>query len=893
LVVSSKPDTTYMKEPKKLPFVPGKPEKEVDSELRFHLETRIQANIAAGMSPEQARQAAMERFGDVAGVREECARLLAEERKTDARREWFEDLKQDLVFAARAALRAPVFTALAVVTLALGIGANAAVFGVVKSVLLNSLPYVDADRLMRVRSPIKALGDERGSLSAGTISDLRERQKSFTSFGAWLSERDMIHDTGDQPQIVKARWVEPSLFTTLGVRPILGSMFTDADGMRDTAYNVMIPWHTWQQVFGGAGDVVGKTVRLNNITRTVVGVLPRGFVMPEDGADYYMPMNIAPYMRDPIAVRGSHNFGMVGRLKPGVTPEAAAAELNTIGDELEKLYPKDNLGIGLMGRPLRDAMVGDTRKPLLVLLASAGLVLLITCANLAGALLSRTLSRRKEFAVRVALGAGRGRIVRQLLTESVLLAAAGAIAGVALATTLLGALRGLSLRAIPNYADLSLDGGAVLFTFGLALVTGIAFGLGPALSVGRANVQGTLRDETRGSTESVRSRRMRGMLVAGQIALCVSLLAAAGLLARSLWTIVNAPMGFDSERMLTFTVPLPGRYNASGPRLAFKQDFEERLRALPGVTGVAIAGGMPTRIGNSNGIFLRSRPWEANEPVPFITTSRVNDDFFRTMGIPLLAGRTFNSSDLATGSPVMVITDAFAKKYFPNGDALGQQVQWGPPNPDVPWTTIVGITGNVRNSPLALAPEPMMFFSQRQQPFGEAFGVRVDGDPTALSASIRATLKAIDPGLPMHQVKTMDDLVAEGFAAQKLPVMLMAAFGLLALLLASVGVYAMFTSMAAAREREFSVRIALGASRRSVAALVLRQGGVWMAVGLGIGAGGIFAAARLVSSQLHGVPAFDPLTIGAAVLILLACAGIALMVPVRRATQADPITVLR
>jgi putative ABC transport system permease protein len=882
-----------MKEPRKIPFVPGKPEKEVDSELRFHLEARIQANIAAGMSPEQARKAAMERFGDVDGVRDECARLLADERKTHARREWFADLGQDMRFAARAALRAPVFTALAVVTLAFGIGANAAVFGVVKSVLLNSLPYADADRLMRIRSPIKALGEDRGALSAGTISDLRERQKSFSSFGAWLSENNMIYDPGDQPQIVTARWVEPSLFTTLGVRPFLGSRFTDEDGLRDTAYSVMIPWHTWQQAFGGAGDVVGKTVRLNNIARTVVGVLPRGFVMPEEGADYYMPLNIAPFMSNPISVRGSHNFGMVGRLKPGVTPEAANAELNAIGDELEKLYAKDNLGIGLMARPLRDAIVGNTKTPLLVLLASAGLVLLITCANLAGALLSRTISRRKEFAVRVALGAGRGRLVRQLLTESTLLSVAGAVAGVALAMALLGALRGLSLQAIPNYADLSLDGGAILVTFLLALLTGVAFGLGPALSIGRADPQGTLRDETRGSTESVRSRRLRGMLVAGQIALCVSLLAAAGLLARSLWTIVNAPMGFETDRMLTFTVPLPGRYNPPATRLAFKQDLEQRLNALPGVTGVAIGGGMPTKIGNSNGIFLQSRPWEANEPVPFITTSRVNDDYFKTLEIPLLAGRTFNSSDIVTGTPAMVITDAFAKKYFPNGDAIGQQVRWGPPNPDQPWTTVIGVVGNVRNNPLALSPEPVMFFSQRQQPFGESYGIRTTGDPNALVGSIRATLKSIDPGLPMHQVTTLEDLVAEGFAAQKLPVMLMGAFGLLALLLASVGVYAMFTSMAAAREREFSVRIALGASRKSVAALVLRQGGLWMVVGLAIGAGGIYAAARLVSTQLHGVQAFDPMTIAAAVVVLLACAGAALMVPVRRATRADPITVLR
>jgi putative ABC transport system permease protein len=655
----------------------------------------------------------------------------------------------------------------------------------------------------------------------------------------------------------------------------------------------MIPWTTWQRLLGGAQDVVGKSVRVNNINRTIVGVLPKGFVMPEEGADFYMPLNLSLYMRDPISVRGSHNFGMVGRLRPGVSPEAANRELNRIGDELEKLYAKDNLGIGLMSRPLRDDIVGDTKTPLLVLLASAGLVLLITCANLAGALLSRAISRRKEFAVRVALGAGRGRLVRQLLTESALLAVAGATAGIVLAMALLGGLRGLSLDAIPSYANLTLDGGAIVLTFVLALLTALAFGLGPALSIGRADPQMTLRDETRGSTESVRSRQLRGLLVAGQIALCVSLLTAAGLLARSLWTITNAPLGFKTDHMLTFNVPLPGRYNDPTARLAFKQDFEQRLRAIPGVKAIAITSDMPTKIGNSNGIFLQSRPWAPNEPVPFITTSRVNDEAFNTLGIPLLAGRTFNKFDVATAVPVMVVTEAFAKKYFPKGDAVGQQVRYGPPNPNQPWTTIIGVVGNVRNKPLMLSPEPIMFFSQRQEPFGETFGIRTTGDPTAITPSVRAALKAVDPGLPMNQVKTMEQLVAEGFAARKLPVMLLSAFGVLALLLASVGVYAMFASMAAAREREFGVRIALGASRASVAGLVLKQGGRWMLTGLVVGAAGVFVTARLVSSQLTGVPPFDPLTIGSAVLVLLMCAGVALMMPVRRATRVDPISVLR
>jgi predicted permease len=883
-------------EPKKVPFVPTRADKEVDSELRFHIEERIKANIAAGMAPEQARQAAIAKFGDIAEVREECARLLSEERRVQSRRDWIEDLRQDLRFAGRSALRAPVFSTLAILTLALGIGANAAVFGVVKSVLLNSLPYAAAGNLTRIYSPIRSFDDMHGSLSAGTISDIRERTKTLGEMGAWLPERDMIYSGGDMPQIVKARWVEPSLFSTLGVKPILGSVFTDADGLRDTSFAIMIPWTTWQSVFAGTNDVVGKSVRINNINRTVVGVLPKTFVMPEGKADYFMPLNMSLWMTDPVGVRGSHNFGMVARLKPGATQAQADRELRSIGSELEKLYAKDNFGIGLMGMPLRDAMVGDTKTPLLVLLASAALVLLITCANLAGALLSRTISRRKEFAVRVALGAGRGRLVRQLLTESILLSTAGAVAGVLLAVALLGMLRGLALTVIPNYADLSLDGGALGVTFLLALLTGVAFGIGPALSVGKADPQGTLRDESRGSTESVRSRRMRGVLVAGQIALCVSLLAAAGLLARSLWQMTNSPMGFSSENLLTFTVQLPNARYGPGheaERVAFHDQFEQRLAALPGVKSVASMSSVPTQIQNSNGIFIQSRPWTANEPVPFVTTDRVSENFFRTMGIPLLRGRSFTSTDGDRKNPVMMVTEAFVKKYFPGGDAVGQRIQWGPPNPSVPWTTIIGVVGNVKNNPLALAPEPMMFFPIREQPFGETFAVKTSGDPEALVNTVRATLKSYDPTLPLYEVRTMAQVLSDGFAARRLPVLLMSAFGVLALLLASVGVYAMFTSMAAAREREFGVRIALGGSRGSVAGLVLRQGGVWMLIGLGVGAAGIFLAARLVRSQLYGVPAFDPFTIVGAVLVLLVCAGIALLVPVRRATRVDPISVLR
>ncbi|HEY7396638.1 MAG TPA: ABC transporter permease [Gemmatimonadaceae bacterium] len=874
-------------------FMPKKPAAEVDIELQFHLEQRIQANVARGMSPEAARLAALERFGNVDDVRDECTQMLAEDRRAEARRNWLDDLRLDAHFALRSALRAPLFSALAVATLALGIGANAAVFGTVKSVLLDALPYGNADRLMRIYSPFGTGDRARGALSAGTVSDIRERQHSFESLAAFFPSRDGIY-LGDQPQIVKTMFIEPGLLHTLGVSPLRGAGFRDEDANHDTTTVVMISSGAWQRLFGGKDDAVGKMVRLNGIARTIVGIMPRGFVPPQEDADFFQPLAMAPLMRNPVNVRGSHNAGFVGLLKPGVSAEMADRELHGIGLEIEQLFAKDNRGFGLTGVPLRDDMVGDTRTPLIILLASAALVLLIMCANLAGALLSRTISRRKEFAVRVALGAGRGRLVRQLLTESILLSTAGGVAGLLLAMLGLRLLRGLALTSLPTYAGLHLDAGAIIVTSIVALATGLAFGAGPAISVGRADPQGTLRDESRSTSESRRTRRARSVLVAAQIALCVSLLAAAGLLGRSLWTITMAPLGFDTERLLTFSLQLPNaKYPTVDARVRLHDQLEEIIRALPGVSHVAFTSAFPTKVTNTNGLFIEMSPWGADEPVPFIATVRVTDDYFRTLSIPLLKGRDFSTIDRDGAPPVLIINEAMARKYWPKGDAVGARVHVGPPDPSAPWITIVGIVSNMRNDPTRLTPEPMMFFPQRQQPFGDNVIIRTAGDPTAITASVRRTIAAIDPTLPMYNVATLDDVVSTTFAPRRLPVVLMTAFGGLALLLASVGVYAMFATMAAAREREIGVRIALGATRRGIASLILLQGGTWMLAGLAVGGVGVVFVGRFLRTQLFGVPELDPLAIGAAVIVLVVCAGLALTVPIRRATRVDPIMVLR
>ncbi len=586
---------------------------------------------------------------------------------------------------------------------------------------------------------------------------------------------------------------------------------------------------------------------------------------------------------------------MIGRLVPGATVEEAERELAGIVADMAREHPADAFNLTVVALPLRADLAGDTRTPLLVLMASAGLVLLITCANLAGALLSRTLSRRKEFAVRSALGAGQSRLVRQLLTESTLLALAGGAAGLLLAALGLAVLRGLALPALPPYAELSLDGGAVVITMLVTLVTGLAFGVAPALSAARSDPQGALRDEARGASEGRRSRRLRGALVAGQIALSISLLAGAGLLARSLWAMTTAPLGFAPEGLLTVQLQLPWRVYDSEEKVArFFDQLEERLRALPGVTAVASASEPPRPIMNNNGLAIEGVTWPAGKGQPFIVCASVSADYFRTLAIPLLRGRNFQPADRLGGPPVAVISESMARRYWPAGGELGAHVRLGPEHRGA-----VGRGGRRRGRrqerPRAAAAGAHGLLLDEPGPLGQPRADAAHGGRAARPGPRRGARAGGARPAPSRSSAPcpLPTMLAEGLAGRRLPVVLMTAFGALALLLASVGVYAMFASMVAAREREFGIRVALGSSRRAIAGLVLRQGGGWMAAGLAAGALGVVAVARLLRNLLYGVAPFDPVALGAAALALLACATIALLLPVRRATRVDPITVLR
>jgi predicted permease len=868
------------------------PHVDVDAELSFHLEERIREYVARGMDPEAARAAALARFGDLPRVRDECTELLEGDRRAEARRDWLDDLRQDVRYGVRAALRAPLFSLLAVATLALGIGANAAVFRVVKSVLLDALPYADADRLVRIYARFEASEMDRSSISPGATADIAERLRAFAGVAAFnFGTFDVAYVDETGARVLTGASVAGGFFPTLGVRAALGRTLVEADGAAPVG---MLSDAAWRREFGGDPAVIGRSIRVERQPIQIVGVLPPGYVGPMGDADIVFPFDLQHALRGPAAGRDQHYLGVVGRLRRGASAASAQRELDRLGTELAREHPQTDRGRSFVVVPLRESMAGETRTPLLVLMASAGLVLLITCANLAGALLSRTISRRKELAVRVAMGAGRGRLVRQLLTESLVLSVAGGAAGVALAAAGLAVLRGVAARALPPYAELSLDAGALLVTGLLALGTGLAFGLAPALTVRRSNVQGTLRDETRGTSESQRTRTLRGMLVAGQIALCVSLLAGAGLLVRSLWAMAEAPLGFEPNGVLTARVQLPGSaYRTPQARDVLFAQLEERLAALPGVRAVAHVTQIPSPTMSRNALSIDGVTLGGDGPT-FIPYMSVSDDYFALMGIPLRRGRTFGPQDAPDAPPAIVVSESMARRYWPTGGAIGARLRISPHTAER-WGVIVGIVRDVRVDPALPVPGPMAYATNRQDDSwnGRDFLVRTAGDPLAVVPAARRVLATLDPSLPLRDPTTLRAIVDERLAGRRLPVMLMTAFGALALLLASVGVYAMFANMAAAREREFGVRVALGSSRRAIAGQVLRQGAVWMGAGLAFGALGVVLVSRSLRDLLYGVAPFDPVALGIAVLSLVACGTVALLVPVRRATRVDPISVLR
>jgi putative ABC transport system permease protein len=858
-------------------------EEDLSDELKATFDLLLEEKLAAGMSPGEARRRARLELGSEEALKD-GVRDVRQGASLDL-------LLQDTRYAFRQFRRSRGFALVAIVTLAFGIGANAAIFGVLKSLFLDALPYRDADRLVRVyQRPIDGTSGRPG-WRAEVADRIRASQSSLDLLAAFDSPRDAAYGADGGTQIVRIQWVEPLLFRTLGVEAALGRTLNDddravghvpANGAErgpDTARSVMITHDAWRRLFGEDPGVLGREVRVNGLPRSIIGVLPRGFAGPAGPVDFYLGFDLKPA----IGV-GAGWLGLVGRLKPGVSAETARRDFEAIALAGAARSAPSAVAEAVL---LRDAMVGATRTPLLVLLASAGLVLLIACTNLAGVLLSRSLSRRRELAVRVAMGAGRGRIIRQLLTESVWLALLGGVAGLVIAQVSLLMIRSLAAPMLPPFVALSLDPAVIAIAALVALTAGIGLGVVPAVGVSRADPQSALRDDARASTEGRRSRQTRGVLMAAQISVCAALLSGAGLLGRSLWAMATRPLGFDSSGVLAATVNLlPKDYPTLASRSRFHQQWLDRVRTLPGVEGVAIANKVPTVNPRRDPLRKGSDPDTASRSVVYAS---VSDGYFEALRIPILEGRTFEASEREGAPLAVVISESLRRREWPVGGAIGAPVRLGGQ-----MGTVVGIVGDVRNDLGRTDSEPQAYMSHRQESTGRmCLLLRTKGDPLSYIKPVQRELAALDPTIPITRAGALSTMVGEVLAARQLTAILVSAFGVLALGLASIGVYSMFASMAAARRREFGVRLALGSRPGAIAALILRQGAFWMAVGLAGGVLGIGVVVNVLRGWLFGVAPFDPIALGGSMCALLVCAALALLIPVRRAVGVDPITVLR
>lgn len=875
-------------------------EREVDEELEFHLEMRVREHVSRGMSPEEARRAALAAFGDIDELR---SRMRDQGRRREMRKRitaWLEQLRQDVAFAVRQLSRSPGFATVAVVTLAVGIGANTAVFSVVDGVLLRPLPYQEPDRLLAVWTrylPSTGLDIPEFPISAPEVLDYREQSEAVDVAYYYEAQRTLDDGSGD-PTRVGTAYVGPRLFSLLGVRPALGRDFSAAEHDPAAGPTVVLTHDAWRERFGEDPGILGRRIELNGTSAPVVGVLPEDFVFPDRSAQLFVPLRLEE--ADPGG-RGAHWLSAVARLRGETTLEQARAELETITAGWYREWEHHAAGHFLVLKPLRDEILGDTDSRLWLAFAAVGLVLLIACVNVANLLLTRAERRQRELALRTALGAGRGRLARQLLTESLVLAGAGAALGVVLAWWGTGAVLGIDPTAIPRAEGVALDGRVLLFAAGLATATAVLFGLVPALRADVSAPVETLAGEGR-STSGIGRLRLRRTLVAAEVALSVVVVLAAGLVVRSFRTLSAVETGVETERLLTFQLSLPSASHPSDEQVpVFYASLLERLEALPGVERASVTSALPLTEDFGRWDFLVEGRPPPGDAVPAHNASPVWVDggYFETMEMPVLRGRGLTPADDATGPFVAVVNEAAARRYWPGSDPLGERItfQFGD---DPVWLTIVGVVADARAERLDEDPRPQIYATHTQlnAHMGSVartltVALRTSGDPGGLLPAVRRVVGEMDPGLPLARVRTMEAVHREAVARPRLTTHLLAAFGLMALFLATVGIYGVVSYSVTRRTREIGVRVALGASRGSVVRLMLREG-VWPAVpGLMVGVAAAFLLGGRVEDLLFGISATDPATFIGLPLLLLGVAALASWIPARRATRIAPSEALR
>lgn len=810
----------------------------------------------------------------------------------------------DLRFAIRQLFKNPSFTIIAGIALALGIGANTAIFSVVNAVLLRPLPYPEPDKLIVLRERTNVF--PQGSVSYPNFLDWREAQRSFTDIG--LVRRDNYNLStpkgGTEPGQVGGARVTWNFVSIMGLKPVLGRDFAEADDRVGSAKTVLITERLWQRRFGGAPSVIGQQLIVDTVPREIVGVVPSSLGYPRN-TEVLLPL--AELRKEQYMLRRDNHpgFSAIGRLKPRVTLQQANADLDNIARELERKYPDSNTTRRVTTEPLLEAAVGDYRHALNLLLAAVSCVLLIACANVANLQLARALARSKELAVRAALGASRWRLARQLLTESSVLALAGGALGVILAIWSLDAIVALSPARVPRFHETRIDLHALAFTAAVALGSGLLVGVWPAWRISRTASLTNALHETgmRGGSDGAGRQRARAVLVVAQVALAVVLLAGAGLTLKSFWRAQGEPLGFEPRGILTMTIGLPeARYDKPDKVAAFNAQLLDRVRSLPGVASAAIGANVPfddTEWDSSFHLTGTPEPKHGQEPSAEINV--VSPDYFRVMGMPILRGRAFGPEDIAGRPRSIIIDETLAKRYFPNVDPIGQHIddnQTNEKNP--PPATIVGVVQRTRNEApgednVEKLKFPQIHFCAAQFPQeGNTLVMKVSSDdPLALANAIKKEVQALDPDQPVAAISTMEQNIGASLVARRLTMTLLAAFAGLALLLASVGLYGVMALSVAQRTRELGIRMALGAARWDVFRLILGQGVALISLGIGAGLLGAIAVSRALSSLLYGVGALDVTALAIAITSLAFVALLACWLPARRATLVDPIEALR
>jgi len=811
-----------------------------------------------------------------------------------------ETLWQDLRHGARSLVRQPTFTIVAVIALALGIGANTAIFSVVHAVLLRSLPYRDADRLVSVWENNRKRGNDQNVINMGNFFDWKEQNRVFEDMAAFFDTTASLKSGGD-PEEIPAQIATASLFSILGVNPILGRTFTADDGKPGQPRVVALSFGLWQRRFGGDPQIIGRKLILNMFSSTeatVIAVMPADFnwhvkagSMTRKSAEMWAPWQVGEQTR----LRQGRYAMAVARLKSGVTYEQSQAEMNAIGGRLERQYNEFNANWGVNVVPLRKQFTGEIRLALLVLLGAVGMVLLIACANVANLLLVRAAGRQREVAVRTALGAGRGRVIRQLLTESLLLACLGGLVALALAWWGIDLLVSLAPPDLVNLSQVKINVAVLGFTLGISALTGVIFGLAPAFGATRLNLHESLKEGGKNIGGGMRSHRLRNSLVILEVALALVLLVCAGLLIRSFARLQSVDPGFNARNVLTMRVSLPGRkYDNDQKLINFYRQAVAQMQSLPGVESVGVVSFLPFAAPHAGtGVAIEGRPKLA--PGQGLNTGVMVSDlnYFRTMRIPLKRGRLFTDQEAAEMRHVVVINEEFARKNFPGEDPLGKRVVIEMKDDNQP-CEIIGIVGDSKHMNLDAEVQPMSYWPYPELTYnGMTFVIRTQGEPTVVAGAARNVIRQIDPEQPVADVRTMESLIGTSVARARFNTLLLTIFGVVALLLAGVGIYGVMAYSVAQRTHEIGVRMALGARAADVLRLVIRRGMMLALGGVAIGLAASFALTRLMKTLLFNVSETDPLTFAGVPLLLAFVALLACLIPARRAAKVDPMVALR